>query len=340
MKAKKMAKLATLILVLVLAFTGCSSPAEETQAPGEEAAPAAEKITISYSTWASDGEAAYEGMKKFKEIVESESDGNITVNLFPANQLGKTEEQMEQLALNTIQLMSSGLPGSQELEYLALPYLLDSMDEWTTVLNSELGQKWNASLLEAKGIINIGFLPRSPRIVSINKEVNVPADFAGLKIRVPERDYYVETFKAFGANPTPMDFGEVYSALQTGVVSGQENPIETIYAAGFHEIQDYLIITNHIVKPAFVSTNKQFLDSLSPEYKALVLKAVDEGRKYAEEVMNEQNADYEAKMEEAGMTIIKPDLAPFVEITQGVRDTLGTKVWGEEDYNAILEMTK
>ncbi len=336
---KKMTRIVVLMMVLALVFAGCSKPAEETAAP-EETAPVAEKITISYSTWASDGEAAYEGMEKFKEIVETESDGNITVNLFPANQLGKTEEQLEQLALNTIQLMSSGNPGIKELEYLALPYLMDSMDEWTTVLNSKIGQKWNEQLLEAKGIVNIGFLPRSPRIVSVNEEINTPADFAGLKLRVPERDYYVETFKAFGANPTPMDFGEVYSALQTGVVSGQENPIETIYAAGFHEIQDYLIITNHIVKPAFVSTNKQFLDSLSPEYKELILKAVDEGRKYAEEIMNKQGADFEAKMEEAGMTIIRPDLAPFVEVTQGVRDTLGTSVWGEEDYQAILEMTK
>lgn len=338
LKKKTMVVLAVLLAV-VMALAGCSQSQAEPATTSDEA-PAQEKVTISYSTWASDGEAAYEGMEKFKEIVENESDGNITVNLFPSNQLGKTEEQMEQLALNTIQMMSSGNPGIKQLEYLALPYLMDSMDEWNTVLNSEIGAQWNEQLLEEKGIINIGFLPRSPRIVSVNAEINTPADFAGLKLRVPERDYYVETFKAFGANPTPMDFGEVYSALQTGVVSGQENPIETIYAAGFHEIQDYLIITNHIVKPAFVSTNQEFLDSLSPEYKELILSAVEEGQKHAEEIMNAQSKDLEAEMEAAGMTIIRPDLKLFVEITQGVRDTLGTKVWGEETYQAILDMTK
>src|SRR6056297_694461 len=334
---KKMTRIVVLMMVLALVFAGCSKPAEETAAP-EETAPVAEKITISYSTWASDGEAAYEGMEKFKEIVETESDGNITVNLFPANQLGKTEEQLEQLALNTIQLMSSGNPGIKELEYLALPYLMDSMDEWTTVLNSKIGQKWNEQLLEAKGIVNIGVLPRSPRIVSVNEEINTPADFAGLKLRVPERDYYVETFKAFGANPTPMDFGEVYSALQTGVVDGQENPIETIYAAGFHEIQDYLIITNHINKPAFVSMNADFFNGLSEEHQDIILNAAEEGRLYARELMLKQMDELEEKMVESGMEVIRPDLEPFKEATQSVRDELGTQVWGEEVYNQIKEI--
>ncbi len=295
-------------------------------------------IEISYSTWASPGEAAYEGMVHFKEIVEDKTDGEIAVNLFPANQLGKTEEQLEQLTFNSIQMMSSGNPGIKELEYLALPYLMNSIDGWVEVLNSDIGQKWNERLLAEKRIINISFLPRSPRIVSVNKPIYKPEDFEGLKLRVPERDYYVETFKAFGANPTPMDFGEVYSALQTGVVDGQENPIETIYAAGFHEIQDYLIITNHINKPAFVSMNADFFNGLSEEHQDIILNAAEEGRLYARELMLKQMDELEEKMVESGMEVIRPDLEPFKEATQSVRDELGTQVWGEEVYNQIKEI--
>lgn len=295
-------------------------------------------IEISYSTWASPGEAAYEGMVRFKEIVEEKTNDEIAVNLFPANQLGKTEEQLEQLTFNSIQMMSSGNPGIKELEYLGLPYLMSSIDQWVEVLNSDVGQRWNERLLQEKRIINISFLPRSPRIVSVNKAIYKPEDFEGLKLRVPERDYYVETFKAFGANPTPMDFGEVYSALQTGVVDGQENPIETIYAAGFHEIQDYLIITNHINKPAFVSINADFFNGLSEENQKIVVDAAEEGRLYARELMLKQMDELEEKMKESGMEVIRPDLEPFREATQSVRDDLGTKVWGEETYNRIKEI--
>jgi TRAP-type C4-dicarboxylate transport system substrate-binding protein len=135
-----------------------------------------------------------------------------------------------------------------------------------------------------------------------------------------------------------MNMGEVYSAIQTGVVAGQENPIETIVAYGFHNICDYLIITNHIVKPAFVAINNDFYNGLSEEYQQLVSEACEEARVYAEEVLANEIENYYKQCTDAGMTIIEPDLAPFVEVTQSVRDELGVKVWGEETYNKILEL--
>jgi len=325
-----------ILLAASVIFTGCSSSKSST--PEASAAPEKGSIKINYSTWASDGEASYEGMKLFKKIVEEKSEGVIVVNLFPSNQAGKTEEQFEQVSMNTLQMMSSGNPGSQKLEYLSLPYLMDNNAQFSAVINSEIGKKFNQEIIDEKGVFNIDILPRTPRIVSCNNKVNVPADFKGMKIRVPERDYYVKTFEAFGANPTPMDMGEVYSAIQTGVVSGQENPIETIVSYGFQNICDYLIITNHIVKPAFVAINNDFYKSLSPEYQQLITEACKEAREYAEKYMNEQMSNYYKTCTDAGMTIIEPDLTPFKEATQGVRDELGVKAWGEDGYKQILEI--
>ncbi|MCT4564492.1 MAG: TRAP transporter substrate-binding protein [Maledivibacter sp.] len=332
-----------LLVIMVLLTAGACSKQESNLQKGDSSSKEAksskeESFEISYSTWASEGEAAYEGMKKFKEIVEEESNNRITVNLFPSSQLGSTEEQHEQLAMNTIQMMSSGNPGIKELEYLALPYLMGSMDGWMEVLSSDIGEKFNKILLEKQGVVNIGFLPRNPRIVSCNKAIHTPEDFKGVKLRTPERDYYVETFKALGANPTPLAFGEVYSALQTGVVDGQENPIETIYSAGFHEIQDYIIITNHIRKPAFVSANNEFILGLSEKDRELVMRACDEGRKYAEELAAEQVVEFRKKIEEAGVKIIEPEIEPFVQATEKVREKLGMEVWGKETYNRIKEI--
>ena len=196
-----------------------AAAAETTAAPAETAA-AAEKgsIQIKYSTWAGDGEAAYEGMKKFKEYIEADSNGVIEVLLYPSDQAGSTNEQVEQVSMNQLQMMSSGDPGVKEIEYLCLPYLFDSLDKYTEFLESDIGQQYLQQGIDSRNTRIIDTLPRSPRIISSNIEINSLADMKNMKIRSPEKDYYVETFKAFGANPTPMAMGEIYSAMQTGVV--------------------------------------------------------------------------------------------------------------------------
>lgn len=335
-----------LCLVLGACSQGTSIEAPTEKGQLEEGNTGAKKqekpgsIIIKYSTWASDGEAAYEGMKKFKELVEQGSEGDITVELFPSNQIGTTEEQIEQVSLNTVQMMSSGNPGSEKLEYLALPYLFSDNDKVVEFLKSDLGQQYNQEIIDQRNIYNINLLPRNSRIVSCNTKIEKPEDFEGVKIRVPERDYYVKTFEAFGANPTPMDMGEVYSAIQTGVVSGQENPIETIVSYGFQNVCNYLIVTDHMVKPAYVAINSDFYNGLSEEYQTLISNACDQAREYAEEILAAEQENYFKICEDAGMEIIKPDLAPFKEVTQSVRDELGVATWGEESYKKIQEMAE
>lgn len=299
---------------------------------------AEETYKISYSTWANEGEPAYEGMEKFKEIVEEQTDGAIEIDLFPANQLGTTAEQMEQVRMGSIEMMSSGDPGMEEIEYLSLPYLMKSNEHWTHVLESDIGQEWNDKLINDLGVRNIGILPRGPRVISANTEIHTPEDMNGLKLRAPARDYYVETFKALGANPTPMDFGELYSALQTGIVEGQENPLETFHASGFAEVQDYVILSNHMYKPAFVSVNEEFFSGLSDEHQQILVDAAKEAQEFADEQLVESEQTMREEIEAAGVTFVEPDIAAFEEATQSVRDTLGEQRWGKETYEKIVEM--
>jgi TRAP-type transport system periplasmic protein len=317
-------------------LAACSGSSDESS--GEKAGDKEKSYSISYSTWANPGEPAYMGMEKFKEIVEEKSDGNIKVDLFPGNQLGTTAEQMEQVKMGTIEMMSSGDPGMLEIEYLSLPYLMKSNAHWMLVLDSEIGQEWNDKLVNEMGVQNIGILPRGPRVTSTNTEVKTLEGMKGLKLRAPARDYYVQTFEAFGANPTPMDFGEVYSGLQTGIVDGQENPLETFYAAGFQEVQKYIINTNHMYKPAFVTINNDFLTNLPEDYQQILLDAAKESQAFAEEKLAESEQSMIKELEDAGVTFIDPDLDAFIEATQSVRETLGTEIWGEEVYQQIVEM--
>lgn len=295
-------------------------------------------IVIKYSTWANEGEAAYEGMVRFKELVEEGSDGVIRVDLYPSNQAGSTNEQVEQVTMNQLQMMSSGDPGIVELEYLCLPYLFDSLDQYTEFMNSDLGQTYLQQAVEERNTLVLDTLPRSPRIISSNIPINSLADMQNMKIRVPEKDYYVMTFEAFGANPTPMDMGEVYSAMQTGVVDGQENPIETIVSYGFQNVNDYLVMTNHMIKPAFVMINNDFFTGLSEEYQQLIVDACAEAREYASDYMETAMENDLQTCIDAGMTVCEPDLEEFAAATQSVRDELGTQVWGEDGYALVKEI--
>jgi tripartite ATP-independent transporter DctP family solute receptor len=313
-------------LVFVLAAALAAASAVSAPAKG---------ITIKYSTWANEGEAAFEGMKKFKEVVEAGSKGDITVELFPSDQAGTTNEQVEQVSMNQLQMMSSGDPGVLELEYLCLPYLLSSIDQYTEIMNSDFGKKFVQKSIDERDLRIIDTLPRSPRIISSNIRIDKLADMKNMKIRVPERDYYVETFKAFGANPTPMSMSEIYSAMQTGVVDGQENPIETIVSYGFQNVNKYLVISNHIIKPAFVMINNDFFTGLSPEYQKLITDACVQAREYANTYMQTAMQKDRQTCIDAGMIICEPNLDEFKAATQEVRDRLGTKIWGADGYAAV-----
>lgn len=325
MNIKKSISLMFIGIAFLIVIAGCSDSDDK-------------EYSISYSTWANPGEPAYSGMEKFKEIVEEETEGNVTIELFAGNQLGSTEEQTEQVKLGTIEMMSSGNPGLDEMEYLSLPYLMKSNEHWMHVIESDIGQEWNETLKNDMGLVNIGILPRGPRVMSSNMEIKTPEDLKGFKLRSPTRDYYVKTFEALGANPTSMDFGEVYSGLQTGVVDGQENPLETFYGSGFQEVQDYIINSNHMYKPAFVTVNNQFLESLPDDYKEIILDAAEESQAYAEEELANSEETMIEELEAEGVTFVDPDLKAFEEATASVRDTLGVKIWGEEDYEKIVEM--
>src|SRR5690625_2597765 len=311
-----------LVITSVLVLVGCGNNGESGEGENTaDEAPSSGGGEISFSTWANEGEPAYVGMERFKEIVEEETD--YQVSLFPANQLGSTAEQMEQVMMGSIEMMSSGDPGKEEIEMLSLPYLMDSNAHWRHVLESEIGQEWNEQLKEEQGLINIGTLPRGPRIISANTEINTPDDLAGMNIRAPERDYYVETFRALGASPTPVDFGELYSAIDTGIVEAQENPLETIVSAGFMEIQSHISLTNHMYKPAFITVNNDFFESLTEEEREVFYDASAEAESLTSELLAEEEKETLQNLEDDGVVITEPERKLFEEKTQSVRDDLG-----------------
>lgn len=293
---------------------------------------------IRYSTWANPGEAQYEGAKEFKRVVEEKSNGRYKVTIYGGEQLGTPRELFSQLALGITQISASGDPGTKKIEYLALPFLMKGLKNYEAALDTDFGRKWNQELIEQRGLRLLGFTPRNPREISANVEINSIDDLKGLKLRAPERDYYVESLSALGANPTPMAFGEVYTGLQSGVVDGQENPIETIYSAKFYEVQKSIAMVDYIKKPAYVMISDAFWEGLSDADKALMKEAHEASIKVVDKLLPKQTEKMIDEMKAAGITFTHPDIKPFIEATQKVRDELGTKVWGTDIYKQIAKI--
>ncbi len=300
----------------------------------------AQAVDVRYGLWAKEGEAQHLGALKFKEVLEAESKGHFTVTVYPGNQLGTPREMHTQLALDTTQIMASGDPGIKEIEYLALPYLMKGVNNYAAVINSDIGVEWNKLLVKSRKMRLLGFLPRSPRQISSNKIINKMSDLNGLKLRAPQRDYYVESLTALGAKPTPMAFKEVYTALQTGLVDGQENPIETIYAQKFYEVQKGIAMVDYIDKPAYVMIGEPFWSKLSDAEKAMVKSAQAASRTLVQGLLPDQQKKFIEDMEKRGVTITYPDKKEFIAATQSVRDKLGKNRWGEETYMKIVEIGK
>ena len=300
----------------------------------------AKSVELRYGLWAKPGEAQYDASLKFKEVLEKASGGKIKVTVYPGNQLGTPREMLAQLALDTTQICASGDPGIKEVEYLALPFLMNSIKNYAAILNSSIGDEWNKKLIGKRKVRFLGFLPRSPRQISTNKIINTMADLKGLKLRVPERDYYVKSITAFGAKPTPMAFKEVYTALQTGIVDGQENPIETIYAQKFYEVQKGVAMISYIDKPAYVMIGEKFWQARTAEERKWIKQAQAASEEVVSALLPKQQKVLIDKMKKSGVTFTYPDKKPFEEATQPVRDELGKKRWGEALYKKIVEIGK
>ena len=230
------------------------------------------KITIGHGVPETTAEHA--GFLKFKELIEAESNGRFAVEIFPNQQLGGDRELTESVQLGNLTITG---PSSAPLAsfdnaffVLDLPFLFADREEVYRVLDGEAGKKLLVTL-DQYNLKGLGFMENGFRnVTNSRKEIKSPDDLKGLKIRTMENELHLAAWKQLGANPTPMAFGEVFTALQQKTVDGQENPFELIASNKFYEVQDYISATRHIYSPYVVVINKQFYEGLSESDQALI----------------------------------------------------------------------
>lgn len=280
--------------------------------------------------------------KEFAKQLSEKTGGELTAVLYPARQIGDAQQLVEQTSTGQIQMYAAGYTGHKQFDYTALPYLFDDWDHFRAALFSEIGQPWIDAFVTEKNMRLVGIVERGPRHLSTSEVVvKTPADVNGLHIRAPQIDIFVETWRALGANPEPIPFGELYMALRTGVVNAQENPIETFATNNFQEVQKNLILTGHTLLPNFVAINEDFYKGLSEEHRKAFHEALDAGVQAGADALDSEEQAMLDKMKAEGLNVVEPDIAAFREATKGVAASVNVDaVWGEGAYDKIRAMSK
>ena len=289
------------------------------------AAFAALEYTIKVGYIGSDTHPTMQAMKVFAKDVDAGSKGKIKVELYPNAQLGGDRELCEGVQMGTIQMAipsTSALAGfDKRIQVLDLPYLFTTRKAAFDAVDGELGQKLN-TYLSKKGFEVLGYQENGFRHVTNSKRpIKTPADLKGLKIRTMENPMHIAFFKELGANPTPMSWGELYTALQQGTVDAEENPYAMIDDGKFYEVQKYVSETGHVFSYEILIANKKFMDKLPADLRKVVVDAAHKAIMTQRASLEKEEAAFKAKVTKAGLTaneLTPEQKKPFVDATKKV----------------------
>jgi tripartite ATP-independent transporter DctP family solute receptor len=288
----------------------------------------------------SDKEPLGLGVSHFISRLAEETDGNVTVDFFPSGQLGQDLEVFEQISDGTVQMHASGFGINANYNSFFAPWLFRDFDHIQRVLDSDMAQGWSDALSEEQGVKVLMAYPRAARQITSNgRPVVTPADLKGLRIRVPQIPILFDAFTELGADAVAMNFGEVYSSLQAGLIAGQENPLPTIAGFSIQEVQEYISLTGHVLAPEYIYVNADWWASLPVDLSALMQALLIEGQQIAADATAKAEEEIIANIRAAGGTdIVEVDVEAFYTAARPILDRIGPKHLGEETYRVILDL--
>jgi C4-dicarboxylate-binding protein DctP len=284
---------------------------------------------------------------KFKELAEKKLPGKVQVQVFPNSSLFGDGKEMEALLLGDVQIIVPSLSKfdryTKKLQVFDLPFLFHDIAAVDRFQHSKDGKALLDSM-KSKGIKGLAYWHNGMKELSTDKaELKRPGDVKGLKFRIQQSDVLEAQFRAVGANPQKMAFSEVYQALQTGVVDGQENTWSNIYSQKFHEVQKTIAVTNHGVIDYMVITNAKWWDGLPADVRKGLQEAMDEATKYGNGIANDFNERDMKRIQEAGKAKIQPlskaDLAAWQKAMEPVWKRFESDI-GKDLIQAALKSNK
>ena len=258
---------------------------------------------------------------RFAELVKERTNGGVEITVYPNSGLGPGPQALNLLRGGSIEIVQSGsttfngLVG--ETAALELPFLFRDAEHAYRVLDGEVGQGV-LDKLAPHGVQGLAFLENGWReVTNSRRPVRSHEDIKGLKIRTTPNPFHIQAFQLLGANPVPMAYSELYSALETGAIDAQEHPLPVLWAAKYYEIQKYLTLTHHAYSPLILVMNKRKFDSLPAEYRAILVESARETATYQRDLNAKQVAEIIAGLKEAGMEVIEEiDTTQFRQIVE------------------------
>jgi len=275
-------------------------------------AAAQQPIVIKFSHVVAADTPKGKGSLKFAEFAEKYTNGRVKVEVYHNSTLYKDKEELEALQLGAVQMLAPsnskfGPIGIKEFEVFDLPFILPDKVALRRVTDGPLGKRL-LKLLEPKGMVGLAYWDNGFKEMSANKPLREPEDFRGLKFRIQSSKVLEAQMRALGSIPQVMAFSEVYQALQTGVVDGQENTPSNMYTQKMHEVQRYTTLSDHGYIGYVVIVNKKFWDGLPGDIRDSLQRAMDDATKYANEISQKENDDALEDMKKSGKT-------QFIELT-------------------------
>ena len=256
------------------------------------------------------------------------------VVVFGSSQLGGDKELLQKLKLGTVDIALPSTVMSSEADLFGvfeMPYLVKDRNHMKRI-ESEVFWKTLAPAAEAKGLKVIGVWENGYRHITNSKRaINTPADLQGIKLRVPEGKWRVKMFQTYGANPSPMKFSEVFTALQTGVMDGQENPFTQIYSAKFHEVQKHLSLTGHVYTPAYATVGSRKWASLPADVRSTLEAVAKETQAFVYDKAAKDEEDLLAKIKAANVQVNTPNKDAFIAASKPVYEEFAKEVKGAKE---------
>jgi tripartite ATP-independent transporter DctP family solute receptor len=300
---------------------------------------AQQRIALKFGTNNPVGHPVDVGAKRAAEIIGQKSGGRIQLQIFPGDQLGGQAEQMINTIRGTQDMWFSNpswmAPYIATVGVLEAAYLFTDVDHMFRVMKGRMGQELFKQLPSATSIRVIDVWYLGTRHFTTTRSFKTPAELSKMKIRVPNNPIYIENLRCMGGNPAPMGIGEVYLAMKTGVVDGQENPFTNINAFKFYEVAKYLVLTAHQVGPLIPIIHERTWSSLGADGQKILVEAFEEGGKVSNGLVLKDEAELQSKFVAAGMQVVKPDLDAFRAAAKKCLPEKFGRVWGQGVYEAI-----
>ncbi len=272
--------------------------------------------------------------EEFAKKANAKLGNKAKVVVFGSSQLGGDKELLQKLKLGTVDMALPSTVMSSEVDLFGIfemPYLVKDRKHMGAIEKEVVWPKL-APEAEKKGLKIIAVWENGYRHITNNKRpINVPADLQGIKLRTPEGKWRVKMFQAYGANPSPMKFSEVFTALQTGVMDGQENPFTQIYSAKFQEVQKFLSLTGHVYTPAYATVGAKKWASLPADVRKILEDTAKETQAFVYATAAKAEDDLLAKIKAAGVQVNEPNKPAFVAASKAVYEEFGQSVKGSKE---------